>query len=72
MGCLWDASAVRACARSRTLSKVAGRAHELSLGDIVEFPNWVSLAVIIVTLALAIGASLKWPGPARIEASRTL
>jgi tellurite resistance protein TerC len=43
----------------------------LLLGDVVAFPNWVSLAVIVVTLALAIAASLKWPGPARSEASRT-
>jgi tellurite resistance protein TerC len=43
----------------------------LLLGDVVEFPNWVSLAVIVVTLALSIAASLKWPGPARSAASGT-
>jgi tellurite resistance protein TerC len=37
----------------------------LLLGDVVEFPNWISLAAIVLTLALAIVASLKWPGPAR-------
>jgi tellurite resistance protein TerC len=37
----------------------------LLLGDVVEVPNWVPLVVIAVTLALAIAASLKWPGPAR-------
>jgi len=35
----------------------------LLLGDIIEFPNWVSLGVIVVALALSVAASLKWPGP---------
>jgi tellurite resistance protein TerC len=35
----------------------------LLLGDVVEFPNWVSLLVIVVVLALSVVASLKWPGP---------
>jgi len=35
----------------------------LLLGDIIEFPNWVSLGVIVVALALSVVASLKWPGP---------
>jgi TerC family integral membrane protein len=35
----------------------------LLLGDIIEFPNWVALGVIVVALALSVVASLKWPGP---------
>jgi tellurite resistance protein TerC len=35
---------------------------KLLLGDIIEFPNWVSLAVIAVSLALSVAASLIWPG----------
>jgi tellurite resistance protein TerC len=40
----------------------------LLLGDVVGFPNWVSLLVIVVVLALSVIASLKWPGPARSPA----
>jgi tellurite resistance protein TerC len=36
----------------------------LLLGDFVEVPNGVSLAVIAAALALAVVASLKWPGAA--------
>jgi tellurite resistance protein TerC len=35
---------------------------KLLLGEIVEFPNWVSLAVIAVSISLSIAASLIWPG----------
>jgi TerC family integral membrane protein len=37
----------------------------LLLGDVVEFPNWVSLLVIVVVIGLSVVASLKWPRPAR-------
>lgn len=42
----------------------------LLLGDVIEFPNWVSLLVIVVVLGLSVVASLKWPGPARITATQ--
>jgi tellurite resistance protein TerC len=35
----------------------------LLLSDIIEFPNYVSLGVIAVALALSVIASIKWPGP---------
>ena len=35
---------------------------KLLLGDVVEFPNWVSLAVIAVSISLSVAASLIWPG----------
>ena len=43
----------------------------LLLGDVVEFPNWVSLLVIVVVLALTVVASLKWPGPVRKTAMQS-
>jgi len=42
----------------------------LLLGDVVEFPNWVPLLVIVVVIGLSVVASLKWPGPARPAESR--
>lgn len=45
--------------RARRNSDVLG--GKLLLGDIVEFPNWVSLAVIAVSLALSLDASIIWP-----------
>ena len=34
----------------------------LLLGEIIEFPHWVSLGVIAAALAISVIASLRWPG----------
>ena len=43
---------------------------KLILSDVVEVPNLLSLAVIALSISLAIIASLKWPGGSTKNASR--
>lgn len=44
---------------------------KLLLGEIVEFPNWVSLAVIAMSISLSVAASLIWPGRSAQYSAKT-